>query len=56
MKKILIKIAYKILLKHSYEYLPYFFCGNVYKVESVTSSYDIENKQTSLSIKAEGKW
>ena len=56
MKKLLIKIAYKILLKHSYEYLPYFFCGNVYTVESVTASYDIENKKTILSIKAERKW
>ncbi len=56
MKKMLIKIAYRILLKHSYKYLPYFYCGNVYKVESVQSSYDIENKKTSLTIKAERKW
>ena len=45
MQKILTKIAYRILLKYSYKYLPYFYCGNVYKVESVLSSYDVENKK-----------
>ena len=56
MKKFLIKIAYRFLVKHSYNYLPYFYCGNVYKVENVQSSYDIENRKTVLTIKAERKW
>lgn len=55
-EKILIKMAYRILLKHSYKYLPYFYCGNVYKVEGVQSSYDVENRKTTLNIKAERKW
>lgn len=56
MKRFLIKLAYRILLKHSYKYLPYFYCGNVYKVESVESNYDVENRKTTLTIKAEREW
>lgn len=55
-EKILIKMAYRILLKHSYKYLPYFYCGNVYKVDDVHSNYDIDNQKTILTIKAEREW
>jgi hypothetical protein len=56
MQKILTKIAYRILLKYSYKYLPYFYCGNVYKVENVESNYDVESRKTTLTIEAERKW
>lgn len=56
MKKFLIKIAYKILVKYSYNYLPYFYCGSVYKVDNANSSYDPVNRKTVLTIKAERKW
>lgn len=56
MQKILTKIAYRILLKYSYKYLPYFYCGNVYKVENVESNYDVESRKTTLTIEAEREW
>lgn len=56
MKKFLIKIAYKILVKYSYKYLPYFYCGEIYKVENAHHTYDFDNQKTTLTITAERKW
>lgn len=56
MKKFLIKIAYKILVKYSYKYLPYFYCGEIYKVENAHHTYDFDNQKTTLTITAEREW
>lgn len=56
MKKFLIKIAYRFLLKYSYDFLPYFYCGDVHTVQSIKSQHDFDNRKTVLTIKTETKW
>jgi hypothetical protein len=56
MKKFLIKLAYRFLIKQSYDFLPYFYCGEIYEVDTAHSSYDVKNNKTILTIKAEREW
>ena len=56
MKRFLIKIAYRLLLKYSYDFLPYFYCGDVHTVQSIKSQHDLDNRKTVLTITTETKW
>ena len=56
MKKFLLKIAYRYLIKQSYDFLPYFYCGEVYETVNAKSSHDTKNQKSVLVVTCERKW
>ena len=56
MKKLLLKLAYRYLIKESYDFLPYLYCGEIYKVTSTRLSYDTKEQKTTIVVTAEREW
>ena len=50
------KLAYKFLITQSYDFLPYFYCGEVYKVSSTRLSYDTKEQKTTIVVTTEREW